>query len=213
MYSASDTRPPTSSYKESSEAELLDAASPSAVAAESLLVSRLAIKLRQSAQKGNVVVTGPRHCLVLSCSQCAWMANNMMKVTAPHQNPPKNRKMYIVFIHVSSTSRGSSVTLKSIKLMLYIMMPLDDWGVQISINTWYILEGWWQCPRPAFGEKQNYHSFTAPECGLFMFQATTMVLIICPIQLPSLTLVPLLRVYKCLILLSSICLLALSCQY
>ena len=36
--------------------------------------------------------------------------------------------------------------------------------------------------------------------------------IICPIQLPSLTPVPSLRVYKCLILLSSICLLALSCQ-
>ena len=46
-----------------------------------------------------------------------------------------------------------------------------------------------------------------------MFQATTIVLITCPIHLPSLTPVPLLRVYKCLILLSSIHLLALSCQY
>ena len=63
------------------------------------------------------------------------------------------------------------------------------------------------------GEKQNHHTFTALECGLFMFQATTVVLITCPIHLPSLTPVPLLCVYKCFILLSSIRLLALSCQY
>ena len=85
-------------------------------------------------------------------------------------------------------------------------------GVRVPINTWYILRGWWQHPRPAFGEKQNHHSFPTLECGLFMFQATTIVFIICPIQLPSLTPVPSFHVYKCLILLSSICLLALSCQ-
>ena len=51
------------------------------------------------------------------------MANNIMKVTAPHQNPPTNRQIYIVFVHVSFTSKGSLVTPKSIKLMLYIMMP------------------------------------------------------------------------------------------
>ena len=70
VYSTSDTHPATSSYKESSEAELFDGASSSVVAAQSLLVSRLAIELHQSAQKGDVVVTEPRRCLVLSCSQC-----------------------------------------------------------------------------------------------------------------------------------------------
>ena len=111
------------SYKESSETALLEAASSSVVTTQSLLVSRLAIKLRQSAQKGDIVVTGPRHCLVLSCSHCVWMANNIMKMTAPHQNPPMNRQIYIVFVHVSFTSKGSSVTPKLVKLMLYIMMP------------------------------------------------------------------------------------------
>ena len=42
----------------------------SVVADQSLLVRRLAIELRQSTQKGDVVVTGPRYCLVLNCSVC-----------------------------------------------------------------------------------------------------------------------------------------------
>ena len=54
-------------------------------------------------------------------------------------------------------------------------------------------------PQARLRRKQNYHSFTALECGLFMFPATTIVFIICPIQLPSLTPVSLLRVYKCLV--------------
>ena len=56
-------------YSESSEAELLDVASSSAVDAQSLPVKRLDIELRQSDQKGDVVVTGPRWCLVLNLSQ------------------------------------------------------------------------------------------------------------------------------------------------
>ena len=167
-------------YSESSEAELLDAASSSAVDAQSLPVRQLDIKLCQSDQKGDVVLTEPWHCLVLNLSQCVWIASNMMKVTVLHQNPPRNKQIYIVFIHVSSTSTGSSVTLKSIKLMLYIMLPLFDWGVQISIKTWYIPGGWWQRPWPTFSEKHNHHSFAAPECGLFMLLLTTTVLIACP---------------------------------
>ena len=61
------------------------------------------------------------------------------------------------------------------------------------------------------GEKQNLHAFAALECGLFVLQPTTIVLIACPY--PSLTPVPLVHVYKCLIVLSSMHLLALLCQY
>ena len=68
MYSASNACPATSAYKAYAEAELSEVAS-SSVAAQSLLVSQLAIELRQSAQRCGVVVTGPRRCLVLNCSQ------------------------------------------------------------------------------------------------------------------------------------------------
>ena len=57
-------------YSESSEAELHEVASSSAVDAQSLPVKRLDIELRQSNQKCEAVVTGPQRCLVLNLSQC-----------------------------------------------------------------------------------------------------------------------------------------------
>ena len=68
MYSASNACQATSAYEAYAEAELSEVAS-SSVAAQSLLVSRLAIELCQSAQRHGVVVTGPRRCLVQNSSQ------------------------------------------------------------------------------------------------------------------------------------------------
>ena len=118
-----------------SEAELHEVASSSEVDAQSLPVKRLDIELCQSDQKGDAVVTGPGRCLVLNLSQCVSIASNITKVTVPHQKPPRNKQIYIVLVHVSSTSTGSSVTPNLMKLMLYIMIPLFDWGVQILIKT------------------------------------------------------------------------------
>ena len=167
-------------YSVLSEAELHEATSSSEVDAQSLPVKRLDIELRHSDLKGDAVVPRPRHCLVLNFSQCVWIARNIMKVTVPHQKPPRNKQIYIILVHVSSTSTGSSVTPNSIKLMLYIMIPLFDWGVHIPITTWSIPEGWWQRPWPISGEKQNPHSFAASECGLFIPRLTTIVLIASP---------------------------------
>ena len=52
------------------EAELHEATPSSEVDDQSPLVKRLDIELRQSDQKGEAVVTGPRRCLVLNLLQC-----------------------------------------------------------------------------------------------------------------------------------------------
>ena len=108
------------------ETELHEVTSSSEVGDQSPLVKRLDVELRQSDQKGEAVVTGPRRCIVLTRSQYVWIASNIMKVTVPHQKPPRNKQTYIVLVQVSSTSIGSSVTPNSIKLMLYILIPLFD---------------------------------------------------------------------------------------
>ena len=108
------------------EAELNEAASSSEVDDQSPLVKQLAVALCPSDQKGEAIVTEPRQCLVLDLSQYVWMASKIRKVAVPHQKPPRNKQTYIVLVHVSSTSKGSSVTPYSIKLMLYILMPLFD---------------------------------------------------------------------------------------
>ena len=162
------------------ETELHEVTSSSEVGDQSPLVKRLDVELRRSDQKGEAVVTGPWRCLVLTRSQYVWIASNIRKVTVLHQKPPRNKQTYIVLIQVSSTSIGSSVTPNSIKLMLYILIPLFDWGVQILIKSWYFPEGWWQSLWPTLGEKQNPNSFAASECGLFIPLLTTNVLIAGP---------------------------------
>ena len=52
------------------EAELHEATSSSEVDDQSPLVKRLDIELRQSDQKGEALVTGPRRCVVLNLLQC-----------------------------------------------------------------------------------------------------------------------------------------------
>ena len=126
------------------ETELHEATSSTEVDDQSPLVKRLDAELCQSDQNGEAVATGPWCCFVLNLSQYVWTASNIRKVAVPHQKPPRNKQTYIVLVHVSSTSKGSSVTPYSIKLMLYILMPLFDWGVQLPLKTWYFPEGWWQ---------------------------------------------------------------------
>ena len=73
------------------EAELHEATSSSEVDDQSPLVKQLDVELCQSDQKGEAIVTGPQRCLVLNLSQYVWIASNIMKVTVPHQKPPRNR--------------------------------------------------------------------------------------------------------------------------
>ena len=108
------------------ETELHEATSSTEVDDQSPLVKRLDVELCQSDQNGEAVATGPQRCLVLNLSQYVWTASNIRKVAVPHQKPPRNKQTYIVLVHVSSNSKGSSVTPYSIKLMLYILMPLFD---------------------------------------------------------------------------------------